>query len=1083
MALDYGPYSVIDNLTWHDPLTYRKVTGTFDFPDDHHTAKKKWWCAVRGAPNAHGSIVLDPGVITGITVAAAGSGYTVAPTCTLTGGNGTGATVTATLTTNYGSGATGTAVIAAGAVSSVTVTAGGSSYVTAPTVAFSGGGGTGATATATIASGVVTAVTITAGGSGYTSAPTVTFTAVVTGTIAAFTLTSAGSGYTAAPTLTLSTGSGATGTAVVASGAVGSVTITAGGSGYVAAPTVAFSGGGGTGAAGTAIIAGGVVTGVTVTAGGSGYTSTPTVTFTAVGSGGRGTVVFTAGHEHVDATAALAVPGVHGVYWYVNNASFSSSWTNYGVAIVGVVADDLDTAEYACTLVKVDCNALTVVYDADAAALPTAPIDGKGSTTSNISTSTFTRGSVTGSTGFAAADKTITVNTGWYRTMMHNPIQPKTAMVYEDGGEWYSFCSSQSSATSNTIATIVPSGSLRNIHDQKHSVGGGFGDGESTTQASMAARCSLALNGHPVVVKLSRYAANHIGSRQYDTDAQLTIGVKNDGTLVAMSGNWNGGNGGASAMAYGLLKTYTCPNVSFTYTTININTPARGAWRCVSDEPGGEAYEPTLDRVAAALGMDPYAFRQKNIMAVDALDQDSPFSVWSGRGVNAAMALVYQKSSYATKSHAPGQGPVRADGRKHGIAITGHQDSHGGVSGTGRYGHLILGTDGLVTLYHGGGNASTGPQGAMIQITAETMGLAFADVKLVAWSELDYCRETAGMQNGSTHTAGAGSAYYSTALYLRNLVFDRAVTLTPYSTFLPVGRTKPVATATITNGMVTGFTITTAGSGFPIAPIVALTAAPSTGTSATAVAGIDNNGALVSITCTNPGSGYTTAPTVTIYGVTHADLDAANSTIFLRSDPTNTTYQKTYASTVSGWIAQPSIGTGWGSTLKWGTIAGKALGTSCNSTGSSAACCELLVDPETGDVQVLNYWNADSTGTTINAVAVQKEIGSGIEAGMGQAMWYGDVYDPNTAAVLGAAHGCFQHPTTLDFDPTTFHIYDVQNFDLAGPFGAHGMAEPGSTNAPSVQCAIYNALNHTNPLNPYHGACSQDIILAALGLS
>jgi hypothetical protein len=64
----------------------------------------------------------------------------------------------------------------AGYVYSVTVTAGGTGYSSAPTVGFTGGGGTLAAATATVADGAVTAVTVTVNGSSYTSAPTVTFT-------------------------------------------------------------------------------------------------------------------------------------------------------------------------------------------------------------------------------------------------------------------------------------------------------------------------------------------------------------------------------------------------------------------------------------------------------------------------------------------------------------------------------------------------------------------------------------------------------------------------------------------------------------------------------------------------------------------------------------------------------------------------------------------------------------------------------------------------------------------------------------------------------------------------------------------
>jgi len=76
-------------------------------------------------------------------------------------------------------------------VGSVIVSAGGTGYTTAPTVAFSGGGGgTGATATATVFNGAVTGVTITNPGSGYTAAPTVTFTGAGTGATATSNLAS-----------------------------------------------------------------------------------------------------------------------------------------------------------------------------------------------------------------------------------------------------------------------------------------------------------------------------------------------------------------------------------------------------------------------------------------------------------------------------------------------------------------------------------------------------------------------------------------------------------------------------------------------------------------------------------------------------------------------------------------------------------------------------------------------------------------------------------------------------------------------------------------------------------------------------
>jgi len=156
---------------------------------------------------------LTSGIVEGVTITAAGTGYTSPPTVGFSGGGG--------------SGAAGTALLTATSVATVGTIVGGTGYTTAPAVSFTGGGGSGATGTATVVSGAVTAIAVTAGGSGYTSRPTVVLT---------------GGG-----------GTGASGVAVMTAAGVGSVTMTSDGTGYTTAPTVAFTGGAGSGAAGTAI--------------------------------------------------------------------------------------------------------------------------------------------------------------------------------------------------------------------------------------------------------------------------------------------------------------------------------------------------------------------------------------------------------------------------------------------------------------------------------------------------------------------------------------------------------------------------------------------------------------------------------------------------------------------------------------------------------------------------------------------------------------------------------------------------------------------------------------------------------------
>lgn len=69
--------------------------------------------------------------------------------------------------------ATATAQVTAGALMGITLLYGGTNYISAPTVAITGGAGAGATATALVLNGVVTGFTITAPGAGYTSAPAI----------------------------------------------------------------------------------------------------------------------------------------------------------------------------------------------------------------------------------------------------------------------------------------------------------------------------------------------------------------------------------------------------------------------------------------------------------------------------------------------------------------------------------------------------------------------------------------------------------------------------------------------------------------------------------------------------------------------------------------------------------------------------------------------------------------------------------------------------------------------------------------------------------------------------------------------
>lgn len=229
---------------------------------------------------SYGTCNISNGSITALVVGNSGSGYTQAPTITITGGGGSGATATANINN--------------GKVTSITITNGGSGYTSCPTVTFSPPGGNATPLpSCTITNGAITAIPVGDGGVGYTQAPTATLTggggtgatATTTidsnGTVISINITNGGSGYTSCPSVafTFPTETATAGACTITNGAITDIPLDFVGNGYTTAPTVTLSGGGGTGAIAVATIhpTGGFVTGITITNGGSGYTSCPTI--------------------------------------------------------------------------------------------------------------------------------------------------------------------------------------------------------------------------------------------------------------------------------------------------------------------------------------------------------------------------------------------------------------------------------------------------------------------------------------------------------------------------------------------------------------------------------------------------------------------------------------------------------------------------------------------------------------------------------------------------------------------------------------------------------------------------------------
>ena len=698
----------------------------------------------------------------------------------------------------------------------------------------------------------------------------------------------------------------------------------------------------------------------------------------------------------IDTTQVFDEVGVKAVITHRECPIWSPAIRQWGQEVAGVVADDPAVAVRAARRIKVTYQTSPIVFDPDKA------LD-KGSPSSEIvpsgnsrEVSSVERGDL--KAGFEEADVVEDAVQPWSTTYQHHTLEPHQAVAWWIGSDVYVWAPSQHihSVRSHIAYTLgLPQ---TRIHAFTHFTGCAMGDKNTVNAAVVAAVMSRAVGGAPVYLKESRRDNALVNTRQFAMRSQIKLGAKRSGELTAIDACFwaDGGSNPVAPVAdapYGIRTTYKCAAAKFRVVLVSTNTPMRSFWRCVADPPGAFNYDIALDKLAGRLGINPYELRQKNLRPPDAPDQDMPYYVWSGNGVADCFKRAYEESGYARKWHSPGTDNRLPDGRLHGIALTGHLDSHGTVAYTLRGAMVTLTPDGKCLINVGGARSSDGSLVVCAHFAAETLGMRYEDVACGDWGNTDTSLN-AGMQAGSTFTPSAGAAFVVAATDARKKLFAVAAGMNPF-----------------------------------------LSAQAS-----------------------------------------EEDLDAKDSIIFLKNDPACRLSFREVMSR-SGPIA--GTGVGWAPTLRTRPIGEAPLGSRCNSGSSAAACAEVAVDPDTGEVEIIGIWNVVDSGRTVFKQGVLKQISSGCEQMIGQAFFYGDIYDEKSGALLNTNYVEALFPTTLDFDHRRLHVGYVESDDAAGPYGAHGMAEPCVSNYSAIICAIYNAIGKW--VDPEKGGCTPAAVLKALG--
>lgn len=135
---------------------------------------------------------------------------------------------------------------------------------------------------------------------------------------------------------------------------------------------------------------------------------------------------------------------------------------------------------------------------------------------------------------------------------------------------------------------------------------------------------------------------------------------------------------------------------------------------------------------------------------------------------------------------------------------------------------------------------------------------------------------------------------------------------------------------------------------------------------------------------------------------------------------------------------------------------------------------EVVVDTETGVVQVLRLASATDAGKAINPKLAEGQIEGGAVQGLGFALM--EVMVVEQGVFKNASLTNYLIPTAADVPPIDSLIVEVP--DPYGPYGAKGIAEPATIpTAPAILNAIADAVGHRLRQTP----ASPENVLVALG--
>lgn len=453
----------------------------------------------------------------------------------------------------------------------------------------------------------------------------------------------------------------------------------------------------------------------------------------------------------------------------------------YGDDVAAVIAEDEIAAVKAARLVKVHYEEYPALVDvADAMA------EGAVAMHDNVPDNILKHTSfVLGNESFdeAVKEEGLILVDQTYDTqrVQHCHIELPVSFAYQDGNGKITV------TTSTQIPHIVrrvigqalgiPWGQVRVI---KPYIGGGFGNKQDVLYEPLNAFLSLQVGGRPVKLELTREETFADTRVRHAIRFHMQGAVRPDGTLVARRVEAFSNQGGYASHGHAIVanasnmikQLYRDEKAleSESY-TVYTSTVAGGAMRGYGIPQGDFAAECLMDDLAAAIHMDPLAFRLKNCMEEGYKDPHNGITFYSyglKKCIEAGKEAVHwdeKRAAYACQTGSRRRGI--------GMAIFCYKTGVYPISLETATCRMVLNQDGSIQLMMGATEIGQGADTVFTQMAAEVLGVTEDKVYIVSTQDTDVTPFDTGAY-ASRQSYVSGKAVKKTAEMMKEKILEYA---------------------------------------------------------------------------------------------------------------------------------------------------------------------------------------------------------------------------------------------------------------------------------------------------------------------